>query len=90
MALLPRTPAMFILWTLIYAFTAGLGWAAFAAFILEAIGKGAAATKYTAGWAHDRWNTSAMLLLEAALGIAGALVFLAMVKMLLRNKNGVT
>ncbi|MBC7557387.1 MAG: MFS transporter, partial [Chryseobacterium sp.] len=46
MAYSPRTEIMFILWTSIYAVVVGLSYAGSTAFILEAIGKGAAATKY--------------------------------------------
>ncbi len=46
MAYAPRTEMMFILWTSFYAITLGLSYAGFTAFTLEAIGKGAAATKY--------------------------------------------
>lgn len=46
MAWAPRTPAMYILFVLIYQFIIGLAYAAFTAVVLEVIGKGAAATKY--------------------------------------------
>ena len=74
MALFPRTQAEFVVWVSVYTFTAGLSYAAFSAFVLEVIGKGAAATKYNAlaslsnvpiyymtiidGSAHDRWNSA--------------------------------
>jgi MFS family permease len=48
MALLARTETMYVVLTSIYAFGSGLAFAAFSAFVLEAIGKGAAATKYNA------------------------------------------
>jgi MFS family permease len=101
MALLPRNEAMYILWASVYAFTSGLTYAAFTAFVLEAIGKGAAATKYNAmaslsnlpiyymtrvdGSAHDRWNSSGMFFTEAALGVVGAVFFMALSKLLLRR-----
>jgi MFS transporter, PAT family, beta-lactamase induction signal transducer AmpG len=47
MAYTPHTQLMYILWTSIYAFVLGLCYAAFSAFVFEAIGKGAAGTKYT-------------------------------------------
>jgi MFS family permease len=91
MALLPREPYVFVVGSSVYAFTNGLAYAAFSAFVLEAIGKGAAATKYSAlaslsnvpiyymttvdGWAHDRWNSTGMLLVEAGLGVAAAVAF---------------
>ena len=103
MALLPRTEAMYVLWASVYAFTSGLTYAAFTAFVLEAIGKGAAATKYNAlaslsnmpiyymtnldGWAHDRWSSTGMFFTESALGVAGAVFFLGLSKILLRRCN---
>ncbi len=95
MALMPRTEAMFIVWASVYAFITGLTYAGFTAFVLEAIGKGAAATKYSVyasvsnmpiyymtnvdGWAHDRWGAGGMLFAEAALCVVGAFAFLALV-----------
>ena len=46
MAAAPRTEAMFIVFTCLYAFVMGFCFAAFGAVVLEAIGAGAAATKY--------------------------------------------
>jgi predicted MFS family arabinose efflux permease len=102
MALFPHNQPMFILWASIYTFTSGLAYAAFSAFVLEAIGHGAAATKYTAlaalsnvpiyyltnldGWANDRWNSNKMFYLEAALGVAASLFFIILAKCLLRPK----
>ena len=72
MALAPRTESMYILFTMAYALITGLTYAGFSAVVLEAIGLGAAATKYNAfaslsnmpiaymtvveGWAQARWN----------------------------------
>lgn len=47
MAYSPHTQLMYIIWTSLYAFILGLCYSAFSAFVFEAIGKGAAATKYT-------------------------------------------
>ncbi len=47
MAYCPHTEWMFIFWTSVYAFILGLCYAGFSAFVFEAIGKGAAGTKYT-------------------------------------------
>jgi len=93
MAFAPRTEAMYIVFTLIYAFIQGLTYAAFTAVVLETIGLGAAATKYNVfaslsnmpiaymtvvnGWAHSRWGATGMLLTEAAIGIVGIVVFVA-------------
>ncbi|MGA2551988.1 MAG: MFS transporter [Burkholderiaceae bacterium] len=92
MALAPRTEAMFAIFTLLYAFIAGLTYAGFSALVLEAIGLGAAATKYNVlaslanmpiagmtlvdGWAQNRFGTSGMLYVEAACGVAGILIYL--------------
>ena len=103
MAFLPHTPAMFVVWVSVYNFTSGLCYAAFSAFVLEVIGQGAAATKYNAlaslsnvpiyymttldGWAHDRWNTTAMFLTESGLAVASAGLFLVLVKIFI-GRNG--
>ena len=47
MAYCPHTEFMFIFWTSAYALILGLCYAAFSAFVFEAIGRGAAGTKYT-------------------------------------------
>ena len=100
MALLPRTQPMFIIWTSVYAFITGLTYVGFSAVVLEAIGRGAAATKYSLfaslsnmpigymtnidGWAHDRWGSGGMLYTEAALCGLGAVVFLGVASSLKR------
>jgi PAT family beta-lactamase induction signal transducer AmpG len=102
MALLPRSPAMFVLWVSVYTFSAGLTYAAFSAFVLEVIGKSAAATKYNAlaslsnvpiyymtlidGKAHDRWNSAGMFFTESALAVASAILFLGLARILLRGR----
>jgi predicted MFS family arabinose efflux permease len=93
MALSPRTETMYIAFTMTYALITGLTYAGFSAVVLEAIGLGAAATKYTVfaslsnmpiaymtvieGWAQARWNVGGMLLAEAFFASAGLLVFIA-------------
>jgi len=93
MALAPRTESMYVVFTLVYAFIQGLTYAGFTAVVLEAIGLGAAATKYNVyaslsnmpiayvtlldGWAQARWGASGFLLAEAAIGVLGLVVFLA-------------
>jgi len=102
MALLPRSPAMYILWASVYTFTSGLTYAAFTAFVLEVIGQGAAATKYNAmasmsnlpiyymtnidGWAHDRWGSTGMFFVESGLAVAGALLFVGLARTRLRGR----
>lgn len=91
----PRTETMYVVFTLIYAFIQGLTYAGFTAVTLEAIGVGAAATKYNVyaslsnmpiaymtlvdGWAHARWGTRGLLEIEAAIGVAAIGVFAAVV-----------
>jgi MFS transporter, PAT family, beta-lactamase induction signal transducer AmpG len=105
MALLPRSQGMFVVWVSVYMFTCGLTYAAFSAFVLEVIGKGAAATKYNAlaslsnvpiyymtnidGWAHDRWNSAMMFCTESGLAVVSAVVFLVLVKILLGRRTQV-
>jgi PAT family beta-lactamase induction signal transducer AmpG len=95
MALAPRTEAMYILFTMAYALITGLTYAGFSAVVLEAIGLGAAATKYNVfaslsnmpimymtvieGWAQTRWNVAGMLFVEAALAAAAMLLFVVTV-----------
>jgi hypothetical protein len=85
---------MFILWTCLYAVITGLTYAGFTAFVLEAMGTGAAATKYNVfaslsnvpisymttldGWAYTRWGAHGLLNAEAALGLLGMVLFLAL------------
>ena len=68
---------------------------------LDAIGLGAAATKYSVfislsnvpivymtaleGWAHAQWGTNGLLYTEAALGIASVLVFCAATALISRR-----
>jgi MFS transporter, PAT family, beta-lactamase induction signal transducer AmpG len=104
MALAPRTQTMYVWFVLIYSFINGLAYAAFTAVTLEAIGKGAAATKYTLysalsntpiaymtlidGWARTHWDTSAMLYTEAAFAVVGIVVFYSVVKLSGRARSG--
>ncbi len=93
MALAPRTETVFAVFTLAYAFISGLTYAGFSAVALEAIGLGAAATKYSLfaslsnipigymtaadGWATARWGPGGMLYIEAAVGVLALLAFVA-------------
>jgi hypothetical protein len=93
MAFLPATPLVYLAGNLVYAFVTGLCYAAFTAFVLDAIGAGVAATKYN-GFASvsnipiwymglvlaavdTRYGPRNMLLAESACGVAGILVFAA-------------
>jgi len=95
MALAARTEVKFVEFTMAYAFVNGLGYAGFSAVTLEAIGQGAAATKYNVfaslsnmpiayltaleGWAHGRWGASGFLFVDAGLGVVGIVVFTVVV-----------
>ena len=101
MAVAPRTETMYVVFTLIYAFIQGLTYAGFTAVVLETIGLGAAATKYNLyaslsnmpiaymtlidGWAHTRWGAAGLLNVEAAFGVVGIIVFVAVAMMLPRR-----
>jgi MFS transporter, PAT family, beta-lactamase induction signal transducer AmpG len=101
MATAPRTESTYIIFTTLYALITGLTYAGFTAFVLEAMGLGAAATKYNVfaslsntpiyymtridGWAHTRWGPGGMLHLEAAFGLAGLVVFLGLLAVLARR-----
>jgi MFS family permease len=91
MAVAPRTETSYIVFTLLYAITTGLTYASFSAVTLEAIGLGAAATKYNLlaslsnvpiqymivldGYVHDAWGAGAMLAVEAAICVAAVGAF---------------
>jgi len=91
-ALTPRTPEWFVVFVFAYSAALGLSYAAFSAATLEAIGGGAAATKYTLfasisnipvalmpaldGWADTRWNVGALLWTEFATAAAAAVIFM--------------
>lgn len=93
MALSPRTEQMFVLWTSLYAVSTGLTYAGFTAFVLEAIGKGAAATKYNVfaslsnapiyyvifidEWAFGKWGAFGMLTTESITALVGMILFIA-------------
>jgi hypothetical protein len=86
---------MYVVWTSAYAAITGLTYAGFSAFVLEAMGTGAAATKYNVfaslsnfpiyymtrvdGWAYTRWGAGGMLNTEATICIAGMVLFFAVV-----------
>ena len=91
MALAPRTELMYVVFTTAYALITGLTYAGFSAVVLEAMGTGAAATKYNVfaslsnmpiaymtvinGWAHGRWGAAGMLYTESAFAVAAIVLF---------------
>jgi MFS transporter, PAT family, beta-lactamase induction signal transducer AmpG len=102
MALSPRTPSMFVVFTLSYAVITGACYAAYSAVVLEAIGRGAAATKFNLmasianvpvllmtrgdGWFHDRGGANLMLYGEAACGVLAVLFFGGLIKLLPKQR----
>ncbi len=102
MGVCPATVKMYILWCFIYAFGVGLAYAAFTAIVLEAMGKGSAATKYNLfaslsnfpiwwlglllGFAAGKWGARKMLFTEAALGVLGVIIFSISTRVVKRSK----
>jgi MFS transporter, PAT family, beta-lactamase induction signal transducer AmpG len=100
MALAPHDQANYSLFVLLYSFISGLCYAGFSAVTLEAIGGGAAATKYNVfaclanmptaylaaieGWARTHHGVNAFLYVDFAAPIFAALIYGAAV---LRNSN---
>jgi len=64
MAFTPHTENMYMLWVSIYAATTGLAYAGYTAFVLEAIGKGAAGTKVSMFTALSNIPIAAMIAFE--------------------------
>jgi MFS transporter, PAT family, beta-lactamase induction signal transducer AmpG len=91
MAVMPKDPTNYAIWSLTYSFGAGVAYGTFTGFVLEVIGKGAAATKYNAlaslsnipitymtkvdGWASTKYGPLKMLLVDAGSEIAGIVLF---------------
>ena len=102
MALGPAIPETYVIGNVVYSLGVGLSYAAFTAVVLDAIGAGSAATKYTLfatlsnfpiWWAGlllafvaDGHGAAAMLNAEAGLGLAGILVFLLATVLVRRSK----
>jgi MFS family permease len=102
MAVIPATVSMYVVWNLVYAFAVGLAYAAFTALVLDAMGKGSAATKYNVfasfsnfplwwlglllGVAAERWGARRMLFTEAAFGVVGIVVFAFGVRLVGRSR----
>ncbi len=94
MALAPHTLNMYYVFVLGYGFINGLCFAAYTAVTLEAIGTGAAATKFSIysslsnvpiaymgilnGYFYDKFGSNAGLFNDAAMGIAGVVFFVLM------------
>jgi MFS family permease len=103
MAIAPRTEPVYIAFVMVYWVITGFTYAAFSAVVLEAIGHGAAATKYNLfaslsnmpiaymtlvdGWAHTRSGAGTMLHVEALVSV-GAIAFFIGVAAWLRPSKG--
>jgi hypothetical protein len=91
MAVAPQNPTHYAIWSLAYQFGAGIAYGTFTGFVLEVIGKGAAATKYNLlaslsnipitymtkvdGWASVKYGPANMLFVDAGSEIIGIAVF---------------
>ncbi|HUS28306.1 MAG TPA: MFS transporter [Kofleriaceae bacterium] len=91
MAVAPQNPTMYAVFSLLYQLGAGIAYGTFTGFVLEIIGKGAAATKYNLlaslsnipiaymtkvdGWASVKYGPVNMLFVDAGSEIAGIVVF---------------
>lgn len=95
MALAPRTGGAFLAFACLYNFAVGLCYGAYSAVTLEAIGSGAAATKFNLlsslsnvpilivtlvdGWAETKYGATGMLYVEAAIGLSAVAIYAAVV-----------
>ncbi|HEY2750772.1 MFS transporter [Phenylobacterium sp.] len=93
MAFGPRSPMAFLVFACLYNFVVGFCYGAYSAVTLEAIGQGAAATKFNLissisnvpilvvtlvdGWAETKFGATGMLWTEAALGAAAVALYYA-------------
>lgn len=91
MAFGPRTPLSFMVFASLYNGVVGFCYGAYSAVTLEAIGKGAAGTKFNLisslsnmpillvtlvdGWAETHFGATGMLEVEAGLGVMGVVVY---------------
>ncbi|HEY0245351.1 MAG TPA: MFS transporter [Mucilaginibacter sp.] len=103
MAFFPHTNEMYIIWTLLYSITAGMAYAGYNAVTLEAIGKGAAATKFEVyasisnapiyivtfieGIVYTKWGANGLLNTEALLACASFALFFTLKAILNRRKS---
>lgn len=102
MAVSPATVGMYRLWSLVYSFGVGLAYSAFTAVVLNAMGKGSAATKYNLfaslsnfpiwwlglvlGRVADTSGADTMLLAEAGIGVIGVATFFAATRVVQRTR----
>ena len=102
MALAPASVTTYVVFSLTYSFGVGIAYTAFTATVLNSMGAGSAATKYTMfaslsnfpiwwlglllGRVADTSGSPAMLHTEAALGVLGVLVFVGGTLLVRRSK----
>ena len=103
MAFCPHVPAMYILWTLAYALINGFVNGAYAAFCLEASGRGAAASKFEIyasasylplyfmfwmlGLTYAKWGAPGMLNTEALFALLAAALFFGAYRLLKKGRR---
>jgi MFS transporter, PAT family, beta-lactamase induction signal transducer AmpG len=103
MALAPKSPATYAIFTLAYQAGGGIAFGTFTGFVLDVIGTGAAATKYNAlaslsnipilymtkvdGWASTEHGPVTMLFVDAGSEIIGISVFLAILLIVRPDKQ---
>ena len=106
LAALARSPLVYEIGVLVYAFFVGAGYAAFSAMVVHAIGRGVASTKYafcqslgnlpvvymTAlnGYVHDKYGTNWMLMGEALAAIACVIIGLLVLRAILNRSRAAT
>jgi MFS transporter, PAT family, beta-lactamase induction signal transducer AmpG len=102
MAMGPRTPWAYVFFVFLYNFGVGMCYATFTAFVLEIIGKGAAATKYNVfaslanipiyamgrfdGYVSDHHGRTIMLWFDGGAGVVGAVVVVLAALLILRRQ----
>lgn len=102
MGVMPMQPWVYIGGVLSYTFGIGMINAAYTATIMFVIGKKHTATRYALiaslgnipvvymtafnGWSHDQFNSTYMLMMEAAIGVAFVLIFFFILKRLKQKK----
>ena len=102
MAYAPRTEALFIGGTLLYALINGMATASYVTLILEAIGKGAATTKYALfvsvgnmpsylmifalGYAHTHFGSVGMLNTEFVFAVGALVLYVVVQRVFVRDR----
>jgi len=103
MAVAPHSPTTYAVFTLAYQAGGGIAYGTFTGFVLEVIGKGAAATKYNAlaslsnipilymtkvdGWASTDYGPVNMLFVDAGSEIAAIVLFIIVVAIVRPDKE---